>query len=77
MPRDTEPVLKYPWKRERHDQSSQRFRKFGVYDSDLEDFEFARMGCPDGARSAEAAIMDLPIASRTASTTYKISTRPD
>lgn len=44
--------LKYPWFR-RADK-----RKFGVYRSDTQSFDFARDRCAEGLRSAEAEIMD-------------------
>ncbi|MHA3703966.1 deoxyguanosinetriphosphate triphosphohydrolase [Jatrophihabitans sp. YIM 134969] len=43
---------KYPWQR----QAGRR--KFGVYADDLPAFEWMRAGAPDGARCAEAAVMD-------------------
>jgi dGTPase len=45
-------VTKYPWPR----RAGQR--KFGVYDADLELFEWMRLGAPEGARCLEAQVMD-------------------
>jgi dGTPase len=57
-------VLKYPWKRDLGgSQNSKKYRKFGYYDSEEDDFKFARQDFrPDskeqGGRSLEAQIMD-------------------
>ena len=45
-------ATKYPWPR------SVNLRKFGVYDDDLEIFDWVRIGAPKGAQSMEAQIMD-------------------
>jgi len=45
-------ATKYPWPR------AVNARKFGVYDDDLEIFNWMRTGAPEGARSFEAQIMD-------------------
>ncbi len=45
-------ATKYPWAR------VQNSRKFGVYDDDVEIFNWVREGAPDGARCIEAQIMD-------------------
>ena len=45
-------ATKYPWPR------ATDLRKFGVYDDDLEIFQWMRRGAPDGAQSMEAQIMD-------------------
>jgi dGTPase len=45
-------ATKYPWAREKNS------RKFGVYDDDVEIFNWVREGAPDGARCIEAQIMD-------------------
>jgi dGTPase len=45
-------ATKYPWPR------ATDLRKFGVYDDDLENFHWMRIGAPDGAQSMEAQIMD-------------------
>ena len=45
-------ATKYPWPR------AMNARKFGVYDDDLEIFNWMRMGAPEGAQSFEAQIMD-------------------
>ena len=45
-------ATKYPWPR------SQNPRKFGVYDDDLEVFEWMRLGAPKDKKCIEAQIMD-------------------
>jgi dGTPase len=45
-------ACKYPWPR-REDT-----RKFGVYEADLEAFDWVRSGAPDGRRCLEAQVMD-------------------
>ena len=45
-------ATKYPWPR------ATNARKFGVYDDDLEIFNWMRIGAPSGAQSFEAQIMD-------------------
>jgi len=45
-------ATKYPWPR------ATNARKFGVYDDDLEIFNWIRIGAPSGAQSFEAQIMD-------------------
>jgi len=45
-------ATKYPWPR------SLNVRKFGVYDDDLEVFDWVRLGAPVGEQSIEAQIMD-------------------
>jgi dGTPase len=45
-------ATKYPWLR------AVNARKFGVYDDDLEIFNWMRTGAPEGAQSFEAQIMD-------------------
>ena len=45
-------ATKYPWSRETN------ARKFGVYDDDLEIFNWVREGAPVGVQSMEAQIMD-------------------
>jgi len=45
-------ATKYPWPR------AVNARKFGVYDDDLEIFNWMRTGAPEGAQSFEAQIMD-------------------
>ena len=45
-------ATKYPWPRARND------RKFGVYDDDLEIFNWVRIGAPPLQQSMEAQIMD-------------------
>ncbi|MGL4092656.1 deoxyguanosinetriphosphate triphosphohydrolase family protein [Agrobacterium cavarae] len=49
-------VIKYPWKRD-PDIPSQT-SKWGYYEDDLEDFEFARVGFQHKEKTAEAEIMD-------------------
>jgi dGTPase len=53
--------IKYPW---RENATPLRFdgrptRKFGVYDDDLEVFEWLRRGAPDRTPSFEAQVMDI------------------
>ena len=45
-------ATKYPWPR------SHNPRKFGVYDDDVEIFQWVRQGAPDGKTCIEAQIMD-------------------
>ena len=45
-------ATKYPWARAKNS------RKFGVYDDDVEIFNWVRDGAPDGTRCIEAQIMD-------------------
>jgi len=45
-------ACKYPWPRR------EGMRKFGVYDADLEAFDWVRAGAPDGRRCLEAQVMD-------------------
>ncbi|MEI8066571.1 MAG: deoxyguanosinetriphosphate triphosphohydrolase [Actinomycetes bacterium] len=45
-------ATKYPWAR------SEASKKFGVYDDDVEIFNWMREGAPDGGTSLEAQIMD-------------------
>ena len=45
-------ATKYPWRR------ATNARKFGVYDDDLEVFNWVRKGATEGAQSMEAQIMD-------------------
>lgn len=54
-------VLKYPWKRDVEDPrpANRRYKKYGYYRSEEEDFRFARDGFPaDGQKSLEAEVMD-------------------
>jgi dGTPase len=54
-------VLKYPWKRDIGDPrpENKRYKKYGYYDSDEEDFRFAREGFPqERKKSLEAEVMD-------------------
>jgi dGTPase len=48
-------ATKYPWRRGRAPHPTM---KFGVYDDDLEVFEWFRAGAPEGRRSVEAEVMD-------------------
>ncbi len=48
-------ATKYPWRRGRGPHPTM---KFGVYDDDLEVFDWFRAGAPEGHRSAEAEVMD-------------------
>jgi dGTPase len=45
-------ATKYPWPR------AVNSRKFGVYDDDVEIFNWVRLGAPDNVKSMEAQIMD-------------------
>ena len=45
-------ATKYPWPR------ANNLRKFGVYDDDLQIFDWVRIGAPAGRQSMEAQIMD-------------------
>ena len=49
-------ATKYPWQR---GQSPTGSAKFGVYEDDLEVFNWLRDGAPDGRRCVEAQVMDL------------------
>ncbi|WP_422366589.1 deoxyguanosinetriphosphate triphosphohydrolase family protein [Pelagibius sp.] len=48
--------LKYPWVRDPKD--SRRAKKWGVYSSELDDFEWARAGWASDNKTAEAELMD-------------------
>jgi dGTPase len=48
-------ATKYPWRRGRAPHPTM---KFGVYDDDLEVFDWFRTGAPDAHRSVEAEVMD-------------------
>ena len=48
-------ATKYPWRRGRAPLTT---TKFGVYDDDLEVFEWFRAGAPEARRSVEAEVMD-------------------
>jgi dGTPase len=48
-------ATKYPWRRGRAPHPT---TKFGVYDDDLEVFDWFRTGAPDAHRSVEAEVMD-------------------
>jgi dGTPase len=48
-------ATKYPWRRGRAPHPTM---KFGVYDDDLEVFEWFRAGAPEGRRAVEAEVMD-------------------
>lgn len=50
---------KYPWRREQGTASEEGRVKFGVYDDDLEVFEWVRQGHPHAVVSLEAQVMDL------------------
>lgn len=54
-------ACKYPWRRfeGRADASSEGATKFGVYEDDLEIFEWMRQGAPDRQKSVEAQVMDF------------------
>ncbi|MEO1333832.1 MAG: dGTP triphosphohydrolase [Myxococcota bacterium] len=50
-------VIKYPWSAK--SEKAKKSHKFGYYDADRADFEFAREGTQSNARTLEADIMDL------------------
>ena len=50
-------VLKYPWFRS-EDEKSYEFSKFGAYESDMDNYAFARQDFPGDGKSLEAQIMD-------------------
>lgn len=53
-------VLKYPWPRElAAAPEGKRYKKYGTYLSELDDFQFAREFHPGTRQSLEAAIMDF------------------
>lgn len=55
-------ACKYPWSREHgifDDGGGARSNKFGVYDDDIEVFNWLRTGAPDRQKSMEAQIMDF------------------
>ena len=53
-------TCKYPWRRsEARVDDVTHTSKFGVYDDDLEIFEWMRLGAPNGQKSIEAQIMDF------------------
>lgn len=55
-------ACKYPWSREHgvfDDGGGARSSKFGVYDDDLEVFNWLRIGAPERQKSMEAQIMDF------------------
>jgi dGTPase len=55
-------ACKYPWSREHgvfDDGGGARSSKFGVYDDDLEVFEWLRIGAPARQKSMEAQVMDF------------------
>lgn len=53
-------ILKYPWGRETRDNGSKKFKKWGYYYSEKDDFNFARtlQTSEDERQSAEATLMD-------------------
>jgi dGTPase len=52
-------VLKYPWYRNKKDTSAKSHKKFGAYESDADDFNFARVGFErSNGQCIEAGIMD-------------------
>jgi dGTPase len=53
-------ILKYPWARESRDEGSKKFKKWGYYYSEGDDFNFARalQTSRDERQSAEATLMD-------------------
>lgn len=55
-------ACKYPWSREHgvfDDGGGARSSKFGVYDDDLEVFNWLRIGAPERQKSMEAQVMDF------------------
>jgi dGTPase len=55
-------ACKYPWSREHgvfDDGGGARSSKFGVYDDDLDVFNWLRIGAPERQKSMEAQIMDF------------------
>jgi dGTPase len=53
-------ALKYPWPRDLNaDHGAKKYRKYGAYRSETEDFEFARQFHGDARQSLEAAVMDF------------------
>lgn len=55
-------ACKYPWSREHgvfDDGGGARSSKFGVYDDDIEVFNWLRIGAPERQKSMEAQIMDF------------------
>lgn len=51
-------ICKYPWAKGRGPEPKKSSRKYGVYEDDLEVFEWMRSGAPEGKRALEAQIMD-------------------
>lgn len=52
--------VKYPWDyTNRPDVEGKPTRKFGVYDDDIEVYEWLRKGAPEGKKCMESQIMDL------------------
>lgn len=52
-------ATKYPWVRERANEYISNGAKFGVYQDDLEVFNWMRQDAPEGAKCVEAQIMDF------------------
>jgi dGTPase len=54
-------TCKYPWSAERAviDSGADRSSKFGVYQDDMQVFEWMRAGAPEGKKCIEAQIMDF------------------
>jgi dGTPase len=50
--------IKYPWQRDSGDPSSKKSRKWGVYSTEMADFNFARNNSPLETKTAEAELMD-------------------
>jgi dGTPase len=51
--------IKYPWYRDRRGESKNiKTKKWGVYQTEREDFEFARDGSDEETKTAEAELMD-------------------
>jgi len=52
-------ATKYPWRRGRSPDPLRPTAKFGVYQDDLEVFDWLRTGAPDARTCCEAQVMDL------------------
>lgn len=51
-------LTKYPWAKGDGPDPAKSVRKYGVYQDDLEVFDWMRRGAPEGSRCLEAQIMD-------------------
>lgn len=50
--------IKYPWQRDNKDPSSKKSKKWGVYSTEMADFDFARNSSTVETKTAEAELMD-------------------